>query len=882
MTMLVKQRMLTGILLICLFVVPGLLNTAWGYANSATPASVAKTTTTINGMGAVREPIAILWSRPTLENKAISIQAAADPGTWAAQLTVQQRRDLVGKADTIAIYGEQVTILEQQGEWVKVAVVSHKTHKNKQGYPGWMLAKQIISDEKFLAEQANSPEVVIAVPRTKMFTDAGLTAVRGELTWQVRLPLVAETGKAVEVRLPDGTTAFLERQAVKKSVDLHYDGLDAVRQAKQFLGTKYLWAGASVDGFDCSGLTFRVYQSQGITIPRDADEQASAGIPVTKDELLPGDLLFFATNKGQGAIHHVGIYSGKGMMIHAPNSSSVIREEAFDTGLFGSEFWGARRYKQGLQPSQNELSGTTVATRMAHMSLEQKVGQVMIGFFSGPVLSPELEHQLRELHLGGVILYSITGNIESSPQVAQLVSDMQRTAREAGNAPLFISIDQEGGRVTRISRGVTPFPGNMALGATGSLELAGEAARVMARELKLLGINMNFAPVLDVNSNPLNPIIGIRSFGSSPEEVARFGTAVVNSYNEEGVIATAKHFPGHGDTSLDSHLALPVVNRSLKQLEAVELLPFRAAAKTVPAIMTAHIIVPDIDQTRPATLSSAALGLLRHELGFQGLIITDSMSMAAIAKHWTKEEAAIQAFLAGVDILLYGADVDSKPHDQALVHAALVKAVRDGRIPESRLDESVRRVLMMKQRFSITGEEQESSWKGQLASADHIAVAEQVARESLTLTRYKEALLPLTARVKIPIFWPEENKEKLAPLLTELPQLEPHYFPLRAAAAHREQARMIAAKSPVVLAGTYNLASQTEWKQLVNSLDGSRTIVLAVRSPYDLMFLPDAAVCIAAYDDNYVTMTMLGKVLTGELAPRGRLPVVIPTGDSKD
>ena len=526
------------------------------------------------------------------------------------------------------------------------------------------------------------------------------------------------------------------------------------------------------------------------------------------------------------------------------------------------------------------LNDEAIKGKMAQMSLEQKVGQVMIGSFTGPVLSPELAHKIRELHLGGVILYGVTGNIESPAQVAQLVNDMQRTAREAGNAPLFISIDQEGGRVTRISRGVTPFPGNMALGATRSPDLAGEAARVMAKELRLLGINMNFAPVLDVNSNPHNPVIGVRSFGSSPAAVAAMGAAVVQSYHDEGVIATAKHFPGHGDTGLDSHFALPVVNRSLDQLRAVELATFQAVARTVPAIMTAHIVVPAIDTTRPATLSPAALRLLRHELGFQGLIITDSMSMAAIAKHWPKEEAAIQAFLAGADILLYGADIDSSVHDQTLVHAALVKAVRDGRIPQSRLDESVRRILMIKQQFSITGAEQDSSWRGALASAEHIAVAEQVARESLTLARYKEALLPLAHGVKIPVFWPDEYKEKLAPLLTELPQLEPHYIPLRAAAAHKAQAKMLAAKSPVVLISTYNLASQTEWKQLVNSLDGRRTVVLAVRSPYDLMFLPDAAVCIAAYDDNYVTMTMVGKALKGELAPRGHLPVVIPGVDN--
>lgn len=521
------------------------------------------------------------------------------------------------------------------------------------------------------------------------------------------------------------------------------------------------------------------------------------------------------------------------------------------------------------------ITDEAIERRLNQMTLEQKVGQIMIGSFTGPTLSPELEFKIRWLHLGGVILYNVTGNIEHPEQIAKLTRDIQSTAREAGEVPLFIGIDQEGGRVTRITKGITQFPGNMALGAIGDPLLAGQAAKVMARELGILGINMNYAPVLDVNSNPFNPIIGTRSFGSSPEQAALLGAIMIKSYNEEGIIATAKHFPGHGDTSKDSHLDLPVVNRTLAELQTVELVPFQEVATTVPAIMTAHIVLPVIDKNRPATLSPPVLGLLRQELKFEGLIITDSMNMAAISKHWSKGEAAVQAFLAGADILLYGADRDSTIKDHEIVHAALVKAVSEGQISVSRLDESVRRILMTKQRFAITGEVKASQFT-ELASAAHQAVAEKIVCESITLVRDEQVLLPLRAVPSIPILWPEENREALEPLLDEISNLRPYYIPLEVTAQHRKQVKKVVAQSPVVLIGTYNLISQREWKNLISTLDGNRTVILGVRSPYDLMFVPKTAAFIATYDDHPITMKMVGKMLKGEIAARGRLPVSIP------
>lgn len=248
------------------------------------------------------------------------------------------------------------------------------------------------------------------------------------------------------------------------------------------------------------------------------------------------------------------------------------------------------------------------------------------------------------MHMGGIILYSITGNIEDVEQVVSLTKEIQQTALDAGGLPLFIAIDQEGGRVLRITEGVTVFPGNMALGATGSAELAGAVAGITARELRALGINMNFAPVVDVNNNPANPVISVRSFGSSPELVSRLGRAMTVPYAAAGVLATAKHFPGHGDTDTDSHYDLPLIPHAMARLKTVELPPFQAMVDAgVPAVMTAHVLVPALAKSDelPATMSPEVLGYLRREMGFDGLIFNDSLGMGAITKYWGLEEATI-------------------------------------------------------------------------------------------------------------------------------------------------------------------------------------------------------------------------------------------------
>ncbi|MGE5708004.1 MAG: glycoside hydrolase family 3 protein [Bacteroidota bacterium] len=448
---------------------------------------------------------------------------------------------------------------------------------------------------------------------------------------------------------------------------------------------------------------------------------------------------------------------------------------------------------------------------LASMTVEEKVGQVMMGYFDGPALSGELLDRIKALHLGGVILYSKTGNVESPRQVAALTGGIQQAARDAKLPALFVAIDQEGGNVVRLTKGVTVFPSQMALGATGNETLAASMATVTARELRTLGINFNFAPVVDVNSNPDNPVIGTRSFGSSPSLVARLGAAMVPAYAAEKVVCSAKHFPGHGDTSVDSHVGLPQVSADRAHLEAVEWVPFKAMIEAgVPAIMTAHVVVPAL-APEPGTLSPVLLSALRKDLGFQGLIVTDSMTMGAISKHWGLPEASIRALSAGADLLLYGADVDHAASEQQGIFEALVKAVREGRVPLARLNEAARRNLLLKAKYGILDDPMP---RPEGLGKTQNALAEQIAEDSLTLLANEQ--LPLNETDKIPVLWPDSQPESLDILLADCPQLEERVLP---ADLSDEMVKELAAsfQGPVIV-GLFDLAKHQSWITMFDSL----------------------------------------------------------------
>ena len=329
------------------------------------------------------------------------------------------------------------------------------------------------------------------------------------------------------------------------------------------------------------------------------------------------------------------------------------------------------------------------------MTLHQKIGQMLL---LGWMTDPQADALVTEFTAGGIILMG--RNIAAPAETSARIARLQALAYKSGLPPLFVAVDQEGGRVQRLGPPrYAARPSQREIGASlDPAPAARQTARDIGAELKLLGFNWDFAPVLDVDSNPNNPVIGDRSYSPDPQTVAALGVAAIAGFQTDaGILACGKHFPGHGDTDLDSHLALPTLRRTRAALDQTELVPFRAAiAAGLAAIMTAHILFPALDPDLPATLSPAILtGLLREELSFNGLIITDDLEMRGVAGHWGAPEAAVLAVLAGADILLCCHEWET----QRAIHAALSTAVQTGRLTETRLDQSLARIAAAKAKW---------------------------------------------------------------------------------------------------------------------------------------------------------------------------------------
>ncbi|MGI6610161.1 MAG: beta-N-acetylhexosaminidase [Limnochordia bacterium] len=522
--------------------------------------------------------------------------------------------------------------------------------------------------------------------------------------------------------------------------------------------------------------------------------------------------------------------------------------------------------------------------RLSQMSLEERVGQMVMAGFPGYDLSAEANELIAKHFIGGVMLAS--RNIRDLEQTAELTGRLQRLATTTGaELPLLIAADQEGGYVVRL-QGRHAFPGNMALGAAGSPELTQRVAAAMGRELRSVGINMNFAPVVDVNSNPANPVIGIRSFGEDPQAVSRLGVAYITGLHEGGVLSTAKHFPGHGDTSLDSHIALPRVAHLRTRLEQVEFVPFKAAIGAgVTAIMTAHVTFPAIEPQPgvPATLSKRVLtDLLRQELGFDGLIITDAMEMGAIARNFGLGEAAVRSVQAGADVVLVAWPSDWR--QPIRVVEALVSAVREGVIPEERVNASVRRILAAKEQIAGATKPQ-SLTRAQTQEA--ALVSKQAAAAAITVVRDAQARLPLTGNGgRLLVVGPTlANQQSPARRLAEAlrPQVSGVDEAIIALNPDKVARAQIVARSREyanVILITHQAWSTVGANQvaLVEELvaAGREPIVLSVREPYDLLRFPAIGTFVACYSANGESMQAAAEVIAGQAEGSGRLPVSLP------
>jgi beta-N-acetylhexosaminidase len=371
-------------------------------------------------------------------------------------------------------------------------------------------------------------------------------------------------------------------------------------------------------------------------------------------------------------------------------------------------------------------------------SIRRSIGQLLIGSLPGTTIPSELRSLAREFGLGGVILFA--RNVEAPEQVAELARDLQELA---GDLPLWVSVDQEGGRVARLRAPFTEWPPMATLGRSGDVTLARRFASALAAELRAVGITLDYAPVLDIHTNPNNPVIGDRALADNAEMVGKLGTAIIQGLQEGGVAACGKHFPGHGDTSVDSHHELPIVEHPPDRIRRVECVPFREAINAgVAFIMTAHVLVPSLDEGRPATLSRRIVyDILRDELGFEGVILSDDLEMQALARSYSVPDAAVGAIQAGCDgVLVCRAQATDRTRDievQAEALEGLIHAVEDERIPYRRLDDALARQRRAKERFLAGSAGRASTVRlaarqgppyDQVGSDEHRRIAEEMAR----------------------------------------------------------------------------------------------------------------------------------------------------------
>jgi beta-N-acetylhexosaminidase len=355
---------------------------------------------------------------------------------------------------------------------------------------------------------------------------------------------------------------------------------------------------------------------------------------------------------------------------------------------------------------------------MSLRELRRHAGRFVIAGFPGHTAADDLRRLVAEFDLAGVIYF--TRNILEPVQVAELSREVSALARDW---PLWISVDQEGGRVARLKAPFTIWPPAATLGRAGE-RLAARYGVALAAELRAVGINLDWAPVLDVNSNPSNPVIGDRALSESPELVATLGAAVIGAMQDAGVAACGKHFPGHGDTTVDSHEALPVVEHDRRRLDAIEFVPFRSAiAADVAAIMTAHVLVPAIDPDKLASFSPRIVSdLLKHELGFHGVVVSDDLGMKAVSAGVPLPEATVAAVKAGCDVVLA---CNSTQEEQWVALEALIKACESGEIPQQRIDDAWARQRRVKERFGRQMLKQPSL--DRVGCDEHLAVAEEMA-----------------------------------------------------------------------------------------------------------------------------------------------------------
>ena len=507
------------------------------------------------------------------------------------------------------------------------------------------------------------------------------------------------------------------------------------------------------------------------------------------------------------------------------------------------------------------------------MTLEQRAAQLFLVRLSGPTLNSVGREFLARWQPGGLVV--LGDNITPPASLTRLTNAYQQTVVEAGGLPLLIAVDQEGGPISHLREGFTVFPTPSLLTAAGDPALAARVGGAIAEELRAVGINMNLAPVADLETNPANPIIRRRAFGSDPAMTAPIISGFVTGTQAAGVLATAKHFPGHGETDTDSHTALPVIDLPRERLEAVELAPFRAAiASGAAAIMVAHIWYPALEPQvgLPASLSPRIVtGLLRQELGYDGLIVTDALDMDAVDGAFSYPQAVLLAIQAGVDLV---ASAHIGPDSHAGAIQAVADAVRAGQLPAARLDESVRRILRAKLDYGILDWEplEPGQAAARIDAAAHERLLDELFRASVTVAVDRRELVPLPADLPIAIVYPATRTQ-----INRECALRPGVRWVGVSDSPSDEeiawAQDAASRTAISVVFTQNADTNPRQQALVRALPPAQTVVVALWSPYDWLAFPQVAAYLATYSPARPAVPAACAVLFGQIPALGRLSI---------
>ena len=511
------------------------------------------------------------------------------------------------------------------------------------------------------------------------------------------------------------------------------------------------------------------------------------------------------------------------------------------------------------------------------MPFKKQIGQGLVVGFSGYEVPGELRDLVKNYNVGNFILFK--RNIKDGFQLRNLCNELQTLALEENGTLAFIAIDQEGGAVSRLGADAAVIPSAMCVSATGNPENAYLAGFITGQELRAMGVNFNLAPCLDVNANLDNPVIGVRSYGDTPKLVSAYGTRMIQGLLDSGILCCAKHFPGHGDTSVDSHLSLPKIDKPFKEMEVCDLVPFIAAIeKGVPAVMTAHILFPQIEPDPvPATMSQRIItGLLKEKIGFKGLVISDCMMMQAIQAYYGTVNGVVSALGAGVDLVLISHSIPLA----AQACEAIETALADGHLASDKMTESVQKILAYKQSLPV-GQEDISAVGG----LSHRKAVNDIMEQGLTLVKAPMGKCPPLGDT--PLFLgcapfqvtiasdPEEGNLSFPQMMQDVMGGDALFTPEDPSADEIVALVERASGYSSVVIGTYNGHIKTGQLQLVHALCSLPipVICVALRNPYDLLALPDNVTCVAVYSYDNLSMAAVIKLLRGALNPVGSLPL---------